>query len=64
MDERMLAAGLLGLFLIGLGIAGDGDLEMAETQAGNYCHMVALYKRTQGENGWPDYRGDYAEVCK
>lgn len=64
MSEVKLSLLVLGVLLIVLGIAGDGDLEMAETQAGNYCHMVALYRRTNGENGWPDYRGDYAEVCK
>lgn len=64
MSEVKLSLLVLGVLLIVLGIAGDDDLAMAETQAGNYCHMVALYKRTNGENGWPDYQRNYAEVCR
>lgn len=29
-----------------------------------YCEMVAVYKETGGRYGWPDYRGNAAEVCK
>jgi len=64
MDERKVAILGLGFLLIALGIAGEGDQEAYEEQAKNYCEMVALYQRTDGENGWPDYRGNAAEVCK
>jgi hypothetical protein len=26
-----------------------------------YCDMVELYKQSNGENGWPAYKGE--EVC-
>jgi hypothetical protein len=63
MDERMLAVGLLGLFLIGLGIAGEGDMREAEVQSREYCEMVELHIRSEGENGWPDYKNSYEEGC-
>lgn len=28
-----------------------------------YCKMVQLYKDSNGENGWPDYNENAAEVC-
>lgn len=29
-----------------------------------YCEMVAIYQQSGGQYGWPDYRGNYSEVCK
>jgi hypothetical protein len=29
-----------------------------------YCEMVQTYKDTQGQYGWPDYRGEFRKVCK
>ena len=29
-----------------------------------YCDMVSIYKQSYGENGWPDYKGNYEELCK
>lgn len=37
------------------------DLTKAET---TYCEMVQQFKETNGQFGWPDYRGDAAKVCK
>ena len=28
-----------------------------------YCEMVGIWIETGGEYGWPDYRGNYHEVC-
>jgi len=39
---------------------GD-DLDQQQT---NYCEMVQTFKDTRGQFGWPDYRGNAAEVCK
>ena len=30
----------------------------------NYCEMVEIHIESGGENGWPDYRGNYREACK
>lgn len=29
-----------------------------------YCEMVSIYQQSGGQYGWPDYRGNYNEVCK
>jgi len=43
--------------VIGLGIAGRGDMEDAIAEQAHYCDMVQLYKASNGENGWPNYKG-------
>jgi len=63
-DERKVAILALGIILVALGMAGQGDLVESETDATNYCEMVEIHKRTGGGNGWPDYRGIAAEVCE
>lgn len=30
----------------------------------NYCEMVEMHIESQGENGWPDYKGNYSEACQ
>lgn len=62
-DERKLAILGLGVILIALGMAGEGDMREAQFQSKEYCEMVDLYIRSEGENGWPDYKNSY-EVCK
>ena len=29
----------------------------------NYCEMVEMHMQSGGENGWPDYKGNYREAC-
>ena len=48
---------LIAVLLIGLGIAGRGDMEDAISEQAHYCDMVQLYKASNGENGWPNYKG-------
>lgn len=40
-----------------------GTYEEQMQQAREYCEMVELYKSSGGENGWPDYNGNFEEVC-
>jgi len=63
-DERVIGMAAVGVLLIALGLASEGDLEAYESQATNYCEMVDMHRSSGGENGWPDYRGNYAEVCE
>lgn len=37
--------------------------ELSSRQA-LYCEMTKAFKQTKGQHGWPDYRGNAAEVCK
>jgi hypothetical protein len=58
MSERiLLLIGLVALTII-LGIAGKTDLKEVEQQHREYCEMVELYKQSDGENGWPPYKGE------
>jgi hypothetical protein len=42
----------------------DPQPDDLEQQQALYCEMVKTFKETQGQYGWPDYRGNAAEVCK
>ena len=42
---------------------GEGQKELQAEQS-TYCDMVELHKSSGGENGWPDYKNNYAESCK
>lgn len=53
---------LAAAVLITLDDARNGD-DLQRDQA-TYCEMVATFKETHGQYGWPDYRGNAAEVCK
>ena len=33
-------------------------------QQARYCEMVSAWQDSGGEIGWPDYNGNYDEVCK
>lgn len=51
---------LLGVALLGLGALAVSLPEPADP----YCEMVAVYQQSGGQYGWPDYRGNYNEVCR
>lgn len=38
-------------------------IRAVEPIADPYCRMVEIYRQTDGEHGWPDYRGNADEVC-
>lgn len=46
-----LALGLIGWSLL-------QDEKDAALQAAEYCEMVELWQRTNGQAGWPDYKAD------
>jgi hypothetical protein len=54
--------GTLLLLIALFGLAGRGDLEEEQRQLDQYCDMVELFKKTNGQSGWPAYDGE--EVCK
>jgi hypothetical protein len=33
-------------------------------QQARYCQMVDAWQDSGGDIGWPDYNGNYSEVCK
>lgn len=41
----------------------DHAIESANDIQKRYCENVAIYKQTNGRNGWPDYKGNAATKC-
>ncbi len=66
-DTNKIRWGWVGLgfvtFIVLAGLAGQTDYEDAVREEQLYCNNVALYKQTQGEQGWPDYREVYNTMC-
>ena len=62
--EIRIALAALGVIMVALGVAGEGDYRSAVERDDEYCAMVELHRGSRGEAGWPDYRGNYAEVCE
>ena len=56
-----ICAILAGLILFGL--VGTMDAEDEQAQQDLYCEMVKLHKQDPSV-GWPDYRGEFDELCK
>ena len=48
--------------IIAMGIVGQSDYDEAQRQAEQYCEMVAMWKESGGEKGWPAYNGE--RMCK
>lgn len=52
-------------FILVIGLVNNPDEPDELTKAENtYCEMVATFKETNGQFGWPDYRENFSEVCK
>lgn len=67
-DTKVAMDSLQGLIAIaalvlGVVIVMSGDYEDEKQIDANYCQMVKLHKDSDGENGWPDYKGIYQD-CK
>lgn len=55
---------LIGIFSVVVmyhGVSAMDDLDAMQTE---YCEMTQLFQEANGQLGWPDYRGNAAEVCK
>lgn len=47
-----------------VGLVGALDKERLEVEQRQYCRMHEMWIQSGGAVGWPDYNGNYAEVCK
>jgi len=56
MIERILMGLLVAACLAGLYVTVPDQSE-AERQAEQYCEMVEIWDRTNGDAGWPPYKG-------
>jgi len=57
MIERVLIGATLAALLAGLYLI-SGDQSEAERQFEQYCEMVQIWHDTNGESGWPPYKGE------
>jgi hypothetical protein len=46
------------LALVAWGILGKSDNLEAQKQRDTYCDMIALWDETNGDAGWPPYKGE------
>ena len=58
-DEIMIKSipFLLAFFLI-MGLIGNEDMKEQERIEKRYCEMVEMYKESNGDTGWPPYKGE------
>jgi len=50
---------LFGVFLLAaVGIVNTLDKRSEQNQASLYCDMVQQFKDTNGQHGWPAYKGE------
>lgn len=62
--QKLVATWALGgLIVAALVVGAVTDVQIAQERDAQYCDMVALYKQTRGDSGWPDYRGVYDKLC-
>lgn len=57
MTDVILVAVIIAALLYTLG-------DSVERPVDPYCEMVTIYQQSGGQYGWPDYRGNYNEVCR
>jgi len=46
------------LFLAMLSIVGNMEAEDRRQERDRYCQMLDIWNETDGEYGWPPYKGD------
>jgi hypothetical protein len=56
--------GLISFCIIIEQIIPESDFELEQKEAALYCEMVAEYKRTGGQYGWPDYNKTFDKYCE
>ena len=57
MPRVYVIAGVL-LFVVAVGFIGRADYEYAQQTHQRYCDMVEMYQKTDGQSGWPAYKGE------
>jgi len=50
------------LFLLAIGLAMIED-PRERKELDHYCEMVTIFKESNGEYGWPDFKRNYEEIC-
>jgi len=48
----------IAAMLLLYGLVGSADRADAEAERQQYCEMVELWEQTNGDAGWPPYKGE------
>lgn len=56
--KYLLVAGIAGALFLVYGLVGNADRVEAERQAEQYCEMVSIWHDSNGQAGWPPYKGE------
>ena len=56
MIERLLMGAIVALCLVALYVTAPEQSEL-ERHAQHYCDMVEIWDKTDGDAGWPPYKG-------
>lgn len=51
-------------FVVIVGLFNTSEHDSLSKEQALYCEMTAAFKNTNGQYGWPDYRGNARKVCK
>ena len=63
---RLTRSGVFWFFFLliaALSYAGNSDYEEELLHSARYCSMVSQHQASDGLVGWPDYNGNYFEMC-
>ena len=63
MRNQWLMIWSVWLILLGVCLICINDVEVEKEVNSQYCEMVRIWKNTNGDAGWPDYNGNYDQLC-
>ena len=64
MSEHVGAFLLVAFLSLVFGLVGEADYQDALNEEALYCQQTLLFKRTNGQSGWPDYQGNREKICE
>lgn len=51
------------LLVLGIALESDYGSDSLSNEQVLYCEMTKAFKNSNGQYGWPDYRGNARKVC-
>ena len=57
------AFGFFILLIIAIAFTATEDKKSEQYQEQEYCAMVELHQKTNGDQGWPDFKHIYKDRC-
>jgi len=64
MSEHIWAFLMVAFLSLVFGLVGEADYQDALDEEALYCQQTLLFKRTNGQSGWPDYKKIREEICE